>query len=1087
MLFVSMFLLAAFGYAQQTVLLTESFESGSGTTPPAGWALEQVTGTTLGVSFVSTSTNPTISAAYDGTLFARYNSYGISSGSTRMKRTTSVSTTNNAFIMVDFAWYEDPGYSTSADKVDVQWSTNGTTWNTAGTFNRYNAVAGWKSKTVVLPSGANGQANLYVAFLFTSAYGNNCALDKVRVTGGPLPPPAFATIGTGTTTVGWPYYTFYMGSRTQMLYTAAQLTAAGATAGNLTSVGFNVASNVTQTMTNFTIKMGATTATTLTSFVSGLSTNYAVNYSVPGTGWRDITLTTPFAWNGTSNVIVEVCFGDNGTYTSNSTVYGTAATGTTWHYHTDNYAGCTGTAAGAVQTTTPNIRFGIPPISPGVLMGYVRDINTLAPIAGAIVTVGAKKDTSRANGMYVIYNLNAGAVTANTTAAGYINNTTNSTITTGAVTNLDILMAPGPKVSGMVTDASTGLPLTGAKVTVGTGTNAISTYTIAGGTYLTPLLSIQGSQPIVIGKTGYDDWSGNVTLIPNTTATQDAALLPTAVQPGPFTATLNNPTNPTAVNLNWGVPEGLYQMIYDDGTQENFAIWANANNLNALKFTPLAWPIKIMGGKVNLGTAANYPSNALPLAKFIMLAYKADGAGGLPGTILDSVEVTPTGFGWNDFTFAAPINITSGDFYLVMKQGGIPPHAAGVGVDLTNTQLRSYSKFVTGGAPWVPAAGNFMMRAILQGTGGPILADNATGDRQLITAGMPEGLNYQTPVAPVTGYEGIARIEPIEWSSLQNTSIPAQVPVPAGILQPMTDEGVGSTLPGSNVVVPTDAPAVVLYDNGSMVNSPGTGAGGADESLLQAPLTGYGTNFNHAVYYRVADDFTVSGNPWTVTSIEFYGYQTGSTTTSTFTAAYCRILNGNPSLPGSTVVWGDTTTNRLSSTSFSNIYRVNATGNTQRPIMKLVVNTTGLSLPAGSYWIEFSALGSLTSGPWCPYVTINNTPTTGNGLLYTGTSGGYVAINATYGQGVPFKINGTQPTTSSMSYQVWRLKQGQEGNQALWTSIGPATSTARLTIAGRPSRTDRTAGLSRQSTRPRVSVLPLRPSRIFSARDGSPT
>jgi len=764
MLFVSMFLLAAFGYAQQTVLLTESFESGSGTTPPAGWALEQVTGTTLGVSFVSTSTNPTISAAYDGTLFARYNSYGISSGSTRMKRTTSVSTTNNAFIMVDFAWYEDPGYSTSADKVDVQWSTNGTTWNTAGTFNRYNAVAGWKSKTVVLPSGANGQANLYVAFLFTSAYGNNCALDKVRVTGGPLPPPAFATIGTGTTTVGWPYYTFYMGSRTQMLYTAAQLTAAGATAGNLTSVGFNVASNVTQTMTNFTIKMGATTATTLTSFVSGLSTNYAVNYSVPGTGWRDITLTTPFAWNGTSNVIVEVCFGDNGTYTSNSTVYGTAATGTTWHYHTDNYAGCTGTAAGAVQTTTPNIRFGVPPISPGVLMGYVRDINTLAPIAGAIVTVGSKKDTSRANGMYIIYNLNAGAVTAATTAAGYINNTTNATITTGAVTNQDILMAPGPKVGGMVTDASTGLPLTGAKVTVGTGTDAISTYTIAGGTYLTPLLSIQGAQPIVIGKTGYDNFTGTVTLVPNTTATQDAALLPTAVQPGPFTAVLNNPTNPTAVNLNWGIPQGQYQMIYDDGTQENFAIWANANNLNALKFTPLAWPVKLLGGKVNLGTAANYPSNALPLAKFIMLAYKADGAGGLPGTILDSVEVTPTGFGWNDYTFANPINITAGDFYLVMKQGGIPPHAAGVGVDLTNTQLRSYSKFVTGGAPWIPAAGNFMMRAILQGTGGPILGDNATGERKLITAGMPEGLIYESPVPTVTGYEGNGDFAPLAMS-----------------------------------------------------------------------------------------------------------------------------------------------------------------------------------------------------------------------------------------------------------------------------------------------------------------------------------
>jgi len=761
---VSMFVFVTFGFTQQTMLLTESFETGNGSTPPAGWALEQVSGTTLGVTFVTSSTLPTITAAYDGTKFVRYNSYNISSGSTRLTRTVAMSTTNKAFIMVDFAWYEDPGYPTSADKVDVQWSTNGTTWNTAGTFNRYNAVAGWKAKNVVLPAGANNQATLYVAFLFTSAYGNNCAMDMVHVTAGPPAPPAFVTIGTGTTAVGWPYYTFYMGSRTQMLYTAAQLLAAGAPAGNLTSVGFDIASAASQTMTNFTIKMGHTSAATFTAYDPSLTTVYQTNYSVPGTGWRDINLTTPFVWNGTQNVIVEICFGDNGFYTSNSTVRGTASTGTCRHNHADNYAGCTGTNAGANQTTRPNIRFGVPPINPGVLMGYVRDVNTLAPIAGAIVQVGAARDTSRANGMYIIYNLNAGPVTANCTAAGYISGSGSATIVTGTVTNLDILMSPGPKVGGIVTDASTGLPIIGAAITVGTGVNAMTTLSVTGGVYLSPLLSIQGTQPIVIGKTGYDDFTATVTLVPNTTANQDAALLPTAVQPGPFTAALNNPITPTSVNLNWGIPQGLYQVIYDDGIQDNFAIWANSNNLNALKFTPLAWPVKLIGGKVNLGNAANYPTNALPLTAFYMFAYKADGPGGVPGTIIDSVEITPAGFGWADFSFAAPISISSGDFFLVMRQGGIPPHAAGIGVDLTNTQLRSYSKFVTGGGPWVPAAGNFMMRAIVQGVGGPMLSDNPSASKELITASAVEGLIYETPVATVTGYEGVADYMPLSMS-----------------------------------------------------------------------------------------------------------------------------------------------------------------------------------------------------------------------------------------------------------------------------------------------------------------------------------
>ena len=1036
---VSMFVFVSFGYAQQTMLLTESFETGSGTTPPAGWAIEQVTGTTPGISFVTTSTYPTITAAYDGTRFVQYNSFNISSGSTRLKRTAAVSTVNKSFIMVDFAWYEDPGYSSSADKVDVQWSTDGTTWNTAGTFNRYNAVAGWKGKNVVLPTGAANQATLYVAFLFTTAYGNNCAMDFVHVTAGPPPPPALVVIGTGTATAAWPYYTFYWSSRTQMLYTAAELTAAGAIAGPLQSIGFNIASAATQPMNNFAVKMTNTTLTSLTGWVAGLPTNYSGTYTVPGTGWRDITLTTPHNWNGTSNVIVEVCFANSG-YTSNSTVYSTAMTGMNYHYHADNSTGCAHTSSSSGSTPRPNIRFGVPPVSPGVLMGYVRDVNTSAPIAGAIVQVGALRDTSRANGMYVIYNIPAGAVTALTTVNGYINNSSPATIVSGAVTNLDIMMSPGPKVGGVVTDASNGNPITGATIKVG---GTIYTMTVAGGSYLTPLLSIVGPTTVEIAKTGYDPMTFNVILVANSTFTQDAALLPTANQPGPFTAALN--TGATAVNLNWGVPQGMYQLIYDDGIQDNFAIWANANNLNAMKFTPVGWPAKLVGGKVNLGVAANYPSNALPLAKFMMMVAKADGAGGTPGTIIDSIEVTPTGFGWADFSFSVPITINSGDFFLVMRQGGIPPHAAGLGVDLTNTQLRSWSKFVTGGAPWVPAAGNFMIRAIMQGTGGPMDGDNASTGKQLITASMPNGLIYEAPVATQTGYEGVARTEPFEWSSLLNTPVsPMQTNLKpyTGKVSPkadLADVGEATGFIGGIVPVP-DAPAATLYDNGPMVNSPGTGAGGADESMLQnPPINSFGFNMINGTY-RMADDFAVSGGSWSVSSLEFYGYQTGSTTTSSFTGAYVRIFQGTP---GGTVttVWGDNTTNRLTSTTFSNIYRVSVTGNTQRPIMKIVVNTPGLTLQPGSYWIEFSATGSLASGPWCPMITINNTFTTGNALIYVESTSTYEpyevgAAAPYYAQGIPFKLFGTvNPIVGNMTYQVWRLNQGQEGNQAAWTSI----------------------------------------------------
>jgi hypothetical protein len=54
-----------------------------------------------------------------------------------------------------------------------------------------------------------------------------------------------------------------------------------------------------------------------------------------------------------------------------------------------------------------------------------------------------------------------------------------------------------------------------------------------------------------------------------------------------------------------------------------------------------------------------------------------------------------------------------------MLQGGNAPNASGIAIDETNPQFRSYSKFVSGSGPWIPAGGNFMIRALCEGPGGP--------------------------------------------------------------------------------------------------------------------------------------------------------------------------------------------------------------------------------------------------------------------------------------------------------------------------------------------------------------------------------
>jgi len=134
---------------------------------PAGWASEVITGNNT-ITFVSSTLHPSGYSAYNGTYMVKFNSFWGNNGVNRLKSTNPVSTIGRTNVMVDFAWLESSGYSTHADKVSVQWSTNGTTWNTAGTFYRYNAVQGWKIKNQLLPPGAIGLMLIALTWVFTS-------------------------------------------------------------------------------------------------------------------------------------------------------------------------------------------------------------------------------------------------------------------------------------------------------------------------------------------------------------------------------------------------------------------------------------------------------------------------------------------------------------------------------------------------------------------------------------------------------------------------------------------------------------------------------------------------------------------------------------------------------------------------------------------------------------------------------------------------------------------------------------------------------------------------------------------------------
>src|SRR4030095_12358838 len=82
----------------------------------------------------------------------------------------------------------------------------------------------------------------------------------------------------------------------------------------------------------------------------------------------------------------------------------------------------------------------------------------------------------------------------------------------------------------------------------------------------------------------------------------------------------------------------------------------------------------------------------------------------------------------------------------------------------------------------------------------------------------------------------------------------------------------------------------VIYDNGPLINLPGGGFGGADVSHLHDGMNSLGSNNSLSLGYRCADDIVIPAwESWNIDSIIFYGYQTNSTTTSTFSDVNVRI------------------------------------------------------------------------------------------------------------------------------------------------------------------------------------------------------
>jgi hypothetical protein len=135
------------------------------------------------------------------------------------------------------------------------------------------------------------------------------------------------TIGSGTLSSGSqessPINIWFRSHHCQIIYTAAELNAAGWSGpGLITQLGFNIVTSPIYGLPNFTVKV----KNTLSSDVSvddptGLSTVYNSAFYTPVSGGFELlTLTNTHTWDGTSNLLIDVCFDQVPTYNASGEV-----------------------------------------------------------------------------------------------------------------------------------------------------------------------------------------------------------------------------------------------------------------------------------------------------------------------------------------------------------------------------------------------------------------------------------------------------------------------------------------------------------------------------------------------------------------------------------------------------------------------------------------------------------------------------------------------------------------------------------------------------------------------------------------------
>lgn len=526
-------------------------------------------------------------------------------------------------------------------------------------------------------------------------------------------------IGTGTVgnagTNGYPcpLQDYYEGSRAQYLYKASELLAAGMVPGTISAIKFNVTALNTFSgdIQEMQIKIGGTTAANLTDTWEATNPIFGPVNFVPVVGINTFTFSTPFFWNGSDNIVVEVCNGlpanvSDGLqhWTNNVTVpWTTGLSFTASHTYREDAAGNLCSKATAADNT---LITGVQNIRPNITFAW-----TAAAACSGTPVAGTAVSTQTTN--VCTYTPITLSLTGNTLASGLTYEWQYSTNNT--------TWAPIPTATGPVytTTPAAGNNYYRCKVTCTTGgANSTSSSVLVTGLVCPP----------VYCTTTYGTGTGSgdfctLVQIPTTSLNN-----PSAASPTPFYTLYPQSGSTTAVL----VPGVTYTINLVAGTfnGDDFAAWIDYNQNGTFESSEL------LGNALGVG-----PSPAVTTFTFTVPG------GALPGTSRLRVRVADQSV---DAILNPCGNYTWGeveDYDLTIAS--LVPCA---GTPVAGTTTASTTNVTCPGTPiTLGLSGNAINAGLMhQWQTGP----SATGPWTNVGTASPFGLSYTTiQTAPAVYYQ----------------------------------------------------------------------------------------------------------------------------------------------------------------------------------------------------------------------------------------------------------------------------------------------------------------------------------------------